>query len=317
MSTVVFAAPPTPKPPRVSPWQNLRSVWVGCDGSTWELSNPASGVFHTQDGTVGLHLPQLQRLTHGVPRGQAFDSVRVGAREVEWSVYMYHDTSSAAFAELDERFWKSFHPSKPGVWTVFGPTGKSRSIRLCLADDGAHSFSRDPYRFGWTRYQVTLVADEGVWFAEPFRRTWSNAVPPEFFDAAGSPPFHIAESTTLGNATFTNGGDEDAWVRWYVTAGTGGAVAADLGAAGGTVHLPSVPAGKTAVVDTDPTVATVIRGHMDGATFVPEADISGAADPWDPRPIPTGTEVPLTLSLTGAGMVTAEITPLFWRGLPG
>lgn len=309
MSSVVFAVPYTPPPPKVRPFNSYRHTWTGPDGSVWGLSDPSTGVFLVRDGIVGLHLPPVERHVSESPGsyGSRFRGSRVQARPIEWLVHVYSDTDSVEWMERDRAFWGSFSFNEPGTWEVQAPNGKARRIRCRLDSDGGYSFGHDPAGKGWATYPVNLIADEPFWRGDPVSREWpGNPDEGLLFNEldGGAPPFFISNSTSAGGAVMMNPGDVEAWPVWTVT---GPAAGVTVTVDGGTVGLPDLSAGQTLVVNTDPRVATAI---VNGTT-----DKSAQATPWDPRPIPPGESVPVTIEADELNLIRCDITPLFYRGL--
>lgn len=321
MTVIVFGVPPAPTPKPIGPFGRLRLEWTGWDGTTWDLTNPRSGLFVTQDGIKGLHEPAWEQFTQQTVEGQIVDDVRALAREMEFTVYLYSDKSSADWANRYDAFFSSWHPQHPGTLKVAAPTGASRAIDLRLTSDGGETFTRDPYRFTRRKHLLSAVADFPFYRGDRIRRHWGSAAElVEFFDPAGSPPFHISSGRTVADADLTNPGDQDAWIVWTVTNTAGTDLSITIGIGDGTVTLPPVPAGKSVQVDTHPESGAAWEGFWTGSlasgTFTPETDVSGGVDPWDPRPIPPGRGIPVDFDMVGSGVVTADFTPLYRRGLP-
>lgn len=319
MSVIVFAVPYAPPPPPVPLWNGLSVVWEGWDGSVWDLHDPDRGVYLLPEVT-GWHFPGFDRQTSKSPAraGQRFRRARAKERTVEWNVLVWSDLSSEAWLDVDEAWWHSVSPEKPGRLRVTTPAGRTRHLSLLLNDtDGGYSYRYDPAEAGWAVYPVTMIADDPYWVGEPIEESWEAEVPQEFFDPAGSPEFHIASESRIETATMTNPGDVSAWSTWRVTAVTGAVTSTTVTVAGGSFTLPAIAEGKTAVTDTGR--GTTHLGTWDDAAkqLLDPVEISGQVTPWRPRPIPAGQAVPIGIDMDGFGKVTAKIEPRYYRVFGG
>lgn len=309
MTTVVYAMPYAPPPPPAPKWQGYRMTWTGADGSTWNLDG-SDGVLLTKEGLVGLHMPAYDRFTSTSPSrpGSRHRGSRAKERPVEWNLLVWSDESSEAWREIDRAFWRSFDPDAPGTWTVTDPRGRSLSLRCRFVGPEGAGYDSDPGKRGWALYQVQLVATDPFWVGAPIEESWRQAAPVPFFDLAGSPPFNIMSGASTAGATMTNPGDVEAYPVWTVADTM---LSLSITVDGGEIVLPTVAQGQTLTVDTDPAVALAILTDVDGARY----DVSGLVDPWDPRPIPPGADVPLLLVADGFGTITARIVPRYRRGV--
>lgn len=280
--------------------------WYGIDGSVWDLNDWRSGIQIIRGAVQGLHFPsaQPQVSAYAGLHGQRRRGVHIDPREISWPLLIWSD-SSAAWLESARKFWDSFGLLEPGRWRVATPDGNARSIACVLNSDGGHTYDLDPVGNGWALYTLALTADNPFWESAPITDSWSNQPPVDFFDPAGSPPFHISPASTLDSATLSNPGDVEAWPTWQISAGPD-AVHATITVGGGTLTTPAIPAGRTLAVDTDPFVQSAVLD--DGTNVWP-------AMGWDPRPIPPGGQVPLELQLDRAGSIACSITPRHYRML--
>lgn len=302
MSALVYAAaPPQPPPPPVSPWVGYVMTWTGADGSVWALDG-SQGVLLLQDGLVGLHTPQTDRYTSTAPStaGSRHRGSRAQERIVEWSVLVYSDDSSKEWLAVDRAWWGSFDEDQPGTWTVTDPAGRSLSLdcRLTPQND---PYGQDPALLGWALYHVQMIANQPYWRGDPVTQSWQQATPDPLFGGDGQ--LHVSSAASFASATMSNPGDVDAWLVWTVT---GPMTSLSITVDGGTIATPSLIAGDTLVIDTDPAVATGLKNGV---------DVSGLVDPWDPRPVPKGNNVPVTFTATGTGQVSASLIPRYRRGI--
>jgi hypothetical protein len=303
VTAFVFALPYTPPPPPAPKWDGYKMTWKGADGTVWALDG-SQGVVLLHDGLVGLHTPGYDRYTSSSAArpGVRHRGSRAKERSVEWNLLVYSDESSAGWREIDRAFWSSFDPDIPGVWTVSDVTGRTLSLECRFVGPDSDPYDTDPSRRGWSIYSVQMVATEPFWTAAPVEASWQNEPPEPFFGTDGQ--LHIVNGSSTTDAVMTNPGDEPAWLQWEIE-GPMFAFAATVD--GGQIQIPALDTGDRLVIDTDPSEATAILNDIE--------DVSGAVDPWDPRPVPPGRDVPLHIVATGFGKVTARLTPKYRRGV--
>lgn len=312
MTTVLFASPSRPPFVQAPPQRffGLRIVWTGWDGSRWDLTDPTSGIIADSDGgLVGLHFPEFEKRSSKSPAkaGRRSRGSRTNERTVEIPVLIYADGSEEWMA-LYRAFFDSFDPDRPGVLSVESPfktagvIGQTRELVLTLESDGGHAFDHDPVMAGWYKFSLNLTADNPHWYGDPIEYSWEKVDPGLLFVPPG-PPFTIVSSSGLEEATMSNPGNVSAWVRWELTA-TAGAMRATVSVDGGAFQTPSIPAGQTLTVDTDPaSEASDLNG----------VDVDGLMDPWDPAEVPPGQTVPVSLIMTGFGTIKAWVRPPYFR----
>ncbi|MGV2479721.1 UNVERIFIED_CONTAM: hypothetical protein IGO34_23080 [Salmonella enterica subsp. enterica serovar Weltevreden] len=219
----IFATPeselPAVPPPYESPFQIVEHTWTGTDGSVWHLSDPDRGVFIVQEDVEGLHLPMTDDINRESPSiaGSRFQGYRVKARDVVWPVYVYSDESSAAFYDLEARFFDSMRLGEYGTWRVTRPDGQFRELRMRPVPV-SFSHSRDPGRFGWVQYPVRFLADENPFWTTPLevpgsKSTFDSKVGENFYggSAGVGPSFVISPTSAETSREIYNSGDEDAY----------------------------------------------------------------------------------------------------------
>lgn len=303
MSPVVLGVPYVPPAPPASPFRGLVQKWTGWDGSVWEVSNPAGGVFFEADGVVGLGDGPADRFFSTSPAvaGSRFRGSRNLERPVVWQVGVFSDVSSQAWIDLTRAFRNTLHRQRPGVWMVTQPSGESRTL-ACRFTDSPDSLGVDPVRLGWGSWTVNLVAEDPYWQGAPIRRTFAASEPADFFPEGGGPPFTISEGSTLASATINNPGDVDAWPVWTVNGPT---TAVSLGVGDASIGIPGdLDEGDVLVIDTDP--------RRQSATLN-GARVRGVLSPHDFAPIPAGGMSDLTLTIVGDGSVECVIVPRYER----
>lgn len=316
MTFLVYAVPgPVTNLPAPPSYWGLSVTWYGVDGSEWDLSDWTSGVALLVEGFEGLHWPSFAAdilQADGVD-GQIVTGVKALPRTVSARIGVMADTANQ-WAELDQRWWKSWHPRKRGRLVVSSQRG-SRSIELRLNPGDGFSYPKDPNTRGLAIYQLEAVADQPLWAGDPIVRTWQAVDVLPFLDPEGSPPFHITPRNLVDTAELTNPGDVDVWPVWQVTA-QGGVVELTITCAGGTIGLPTVASGDTVVIDTDRINGGADRGVLVDGELTEVLQIDADINPRQYRRVPAGQTVPIGLTLDGPGRVTASLTPLHWRGLP-
>jgi hypothetical protein len=252
-----------------------------------------------------LHMPPFERYTSTSPAsaGSRWRGVRTAERPGDWNLLVYSDGSSAEWLERDRGIWKTLVPEQTGILTATATDGKSRRLRLRY-DGGDHGFSADPFKKGWALYQPMLVAEDPYWLGTEVVRSWAPENSQDFFSDDDTHLFFISAGSTLDTATIPNPGDVEAYAVITVDGTNGAMTNLSITIDGGTTALPDVGLGEVLVVDTDPAVATAL---LDGV------DVAGECDPWDPRGLPPGADVPVTIAATGTGTVSMSLTPRYYR----
>lgn len=303
MSPVVYASGQIGPGPVAAPG-GLTMSWTGWDGSVWDLADSSVSGVVMGPGVRGLGAPPSQRFSTSSPAvaGSRFRGSRVLEREVFWPLSVLADTG-LGWVDRDSAFWRTLRVDAPGSWAVTSPGGTTRTLRCRLADVD-EEFVVDPTRHGWASYGVHLVADDDpFWSGAPLVRSFSPGSPVDFFDPAGSPPFHISAGNLLATATLDNPGDVDAFPIWRVDGPT---TSVTVGVDGRNIVIPiTVAGGASLTVDTRPQAQTAIRS--DGT------DVTASLGAVDFAAVPPGAVVPLSLSMVGTGTVTATLQPRYFR----
>lgn len=312
MAPYILSVPAPLPAPVESAWQSLSLVWVGWDGSEWDLNSREQGAMLFRRGVEGLHNPSITRHTstsRGVP-GNRLRGWRAEARAVFWPIYLWGDDSEEWRARHNA-FFRSIHPDREGKWLVTAGT-ETRTLRLTGTFDEPHQYDIDPQLHGWAQYGVTLEAAQPFWEGSPVvSGPWQAANPVDFF-GDGGPPFHISSQSSFEAAAVTNPGDIETWGKWTAV---GPLTAVELGVAGAVIDLPfAIPDGKTLVIDTSPRNQTATLGDTvaDPADFVGE-DVTEELGLQNYAPVPDGAEAELHIAATGTGSIQFEITPLYFR----
>ncbi|MFB7798929.1 hypothetical protein [Isoptericola sp. NPDC056134] len=314
-----FGVPYKPPAPYVPNFRGLRHIvsrWdpehEDADGDgwveTWDLSDPEGGVYFPDADIGGMHLPPFERQTSSSPAlsGQRLKGVRTAARPFGWTVRVWKgdpDDTSAAFEAFDAAIWSVIgDPEQPFRWTVETPAGTRRHLYVSYAG-GDHAYSRDPMADGWVDYEPEFVADDPYWYdANPIVQEWHQPEQRDFYEPEDADDLlHISQSASTSSAQITNPGKVAAHLKLEVLDQMEDVT---ISVAGGIIGTPDVADGQVLVVDTDPRVGSA---DLDGV------DVDDQMIPWDPRPIPAGKTVPVTIVASGAGWVRATFIPRYYR----
>jgi hypothetical protein len=321
---ILYAAPYAPPAPAVSPWRGVALSWTGWDGSEWDLTRPASGLF-LRPGVRGLGLPTFERQSSSSPAvaGSRHRGTSTNDREAFWPLYLYSDQSSAEFMERDRAFWRSLDTDLEGTWTAHLPNAERRTLRLKLsgADD---DWNHDPVQRGWAQYGINLLADKPYWMGEKIAKSWAQGDMRNFYITAedrityGYPDdaiYYLSPGGALGSASFTNDGDVSSFPVWTVIGHT---TAVSFGVGGADIIVPfEIPEGYAVQLDTDPVDGQVLwYGEWDTATksILSPIDRTTELSPASSFvAIPRGQDRPLTIQMTGTGTVIAEVQNRYRR----
>ncbi|MTE24823.1 hypothetical protein [Microbacterium sp. ZXX196] len=253
-------------------------------------------------GVEGMHFPTVTKhksTSRSVP-GARVRGWRTEARDVFWPIWIWGERSTE-FLEKYEAFFRTIHPVNAGTWRV-GFDGAFRELSLTGTFSDPHAYARDPVFDAWSSYGVTLEAAQPYWSGSPIARSWRSANPVDFFDPAGSPPFHISPSATFADAQITNPGDVEAYPRWVIEGPLDPVI---VGVDGVEVLVPfPLSDGSVLVIDTDPRNVTAT---LNGSDVSQELGFQRFA------PIPPGGSVPLSITAGGGGRVSIELVPLYFR----
>lgn len=303
---LVFAAPYVPPPAPGPLFTHMPMTWTGWDGSVWDLCSGGSGLA-LGAGVRGLNMPPTHRhvTTSPAVAGSRRRGWSADEREVFWPLRLYRDgqgADSQSWVNLDAAFWATMHPDRAGTWTVDSPNG-ARSLSCVFDNDGGHATDTIPTLRGWETYGIYLAAESAYWVGEPVRRSWSQSDPVNFYGPGNNAPmFYISSASNMASATVTNPGDVDAWPVWTIK---GPFSSVTVGVGGRTVTFPiAVADGQTLVIDSAPEKRSA---KLNGANVYKQLSS------WDFAPVPAGQDRALSLSMVGAGSVSVDITPRFFR----
>ncbi len=284
-------------------------VWVGADGSVWDLS--AGPVVLQQSGVDGFGQPKWDRqvITSAGRDGQRRTLQRSRAEPRDGLLPVVLSAADMdSWLTLSRAWWNSWSPDVAGSLKVTAPDGRTRQIAAFLSDDNAYAPAFDPSIRAVELVAVTWIADDPWWRGSP--RTFLFTVgsgAADFFNGGAAPPFIIVDSSTVATATISNTGDLDAWPTYTITGpATDFSITVDGHIVSGTI---TVATGETLTIDTDPAVQTAILTHADGSTSNVTPQLTGI----DFASILPGESIPLTVTLDGTGSLLVTVTPRFVR----
>jgi hypothetical protein len=270
------------------------------------MTDGSAGVFMLLGGVIGMNVPEFDQYIdeYASVDGGRYRGTRVRTRNPSWVIGVFGD-NSREWRERDVAFWRTLDPDRPGLWTVRDPEGRVRTLVCRLRSSTEHTYERDPHQAGWAVYTVDLLAERPFWEAPPVRSPrWALGTSENFTGPAdAAPSYYVSAASTIGSANLTNEGDVDAWLTWDIV---GPVDSVEITAAGGSLAYGAVPSGQTLRITTDPTQPLALLNGV---------DVTGAVDPWDPRPIPAGETSSVDILLAGAGSVQASFTPRYRRAL--
>lgn len=286
-------------------------TWTSWDGRVFDIARGEQGIT-LQAGVRGLHLPELGHWLDDAPalHGARWRGFRVPPREVFWPVLIYAGDGDE-WARYDQNWWSAHRPDQLGSWEVTF-AGSSRRLLCRLVDDGGFELDHDPMLMGWSIVPMRLIADEHpLWLGDRIERAWAQETPRDFYDGGPGGVIWISSGSVLSGATIPNPGDVAAWPQWTITAGATQVSDISLGVVdAGVLRRITLPivlaAGRALTVDTNPREQTVLEypaWALDEAGHpVPQGtpiDRFASVGVWDPRPIPVGASVPLSIAATG------------------
>lgn len=299
---IIFSVPVTVEQVPPPAWAPMPMSWTGWDGSVWPLVGSTARNPRLGRGVKGLHMPRfnVQKSKSVLVPGADIEGYTIDERAVFWPV-LFRAPSPDEWLDQHGAFFDSFHPVKTGLWTV-GSGVDARTLPLRGDFDGGTVFDRDPVLSLWTMIGLELEAPRPLWRGQTIPQKFTNAAGVPFIDPGGSPPFHISRGSSFASAKVKNPGDEPAYM---VHTMEGPLDSVEIGIGDAVIEVPfAVPDGSTLVIDTDPANR---YATLDGVDVTRELGFQMFA------PVPPKGTTPLTLSASGAGSVTVEITPLYWR----
>lgn len=279
-------------------------LWHGTDGSQWDLVNGPVGLTAAGIRGLGMPLPEDQTRRTAVADGQYLTGWKLKEREV-WLPLRFRREAATDVTGIQDAWWNSVALGETGTLEVIRPDGGVRRLGLRFKDDGGRTFPISP-EIRSDPFGLTMVADRPWWEGEPIPFQFSlESGDSDFFSGGSAPPFIISPSSGSQAQTMTNPGDAPAWIDWTVE---GPATAFQLGVDGHYVAgaFPVID-GDTLTIETDPLRQIALLNGTQRVT----RQLSSV----DWQPIPRRTTLPVTIQVTGSGLITATIVPRFARAL--
>lgn len=304
--TTILASPPPVRVSTGSAWPGVQETWTGWDGSVWDLTAGLQGVTLLK-GARGYKRAGIRRYSSELAQvaGSRHRGHRVLDGDAFWPVRVATAAGSQAWVDLDAAWWRTMRTDTPGMWTVTGPGGQSRSLMLRYAGREDEQYVTHPAKIGRAVYGIHLVADDPFWTGAPILSPlWKVPGGKSFIPTAaqgGALPFRISPAQTAAAATLTNPGDVDAWPVWTITGETTDTTTITVD--GRTLGYPALADGQSVRIDTDPRRQTARR--EDGS------NVAHLLTEIDFAPIPPGVGVQVEIELTGAGSVQGSFTPRY------
>lgn len=310
MTLAILVAPTGAAPAPVesvsapSPWYRVGMTWTGANGLSFDLIS-RSGVTLLLDDVKGLLNPPFQQRTSATPSrgGSRLRDVTTGERDVFWPMLVWTDAGSAAWQNLNDAFFSTLSAEFPGTWTVTRADGTQRRLSVYITDDGS-TLGRDPQSVGWARYPITGVALDPWWYGEEVHRTFKQ---PGVTGTLAGPGRPIGSRSTVDRATIDNPGDVPSYPRWVITGPvTSVTVGVTIDGVVRNIVAPiTLTAGQTLTIDTEShsvrdSTGTSRRSQLTSAYFVP---------------IPPGKDIPLSMTMTGTGLVECYLPTRYKRAI--
>lgn len=283
----------------------LGITWTGTDGSLWDLRG--GPVRTSTAGIMGLGLPNITDQTKetALQDGQILTGWRLKPRRV-WLPVKFKDAAATDVEGLQRDFWRSMAIGQEGTLTVTDSSGATRSIGLRFQDDGGMAYRLDPYVLS-DAVGLTMVADRPWWQGPSLSRSYSLAqagIKTFFNDGNGATPFYINAAQGSAATTFTNPGDQPAFVTWTAV---GPLTNIRFGVDGHFLGGPiNVSATSKLVIETDP---------LRQIAFLDGVKVTRQLTEVDFAPLPSGVNVPISIAVVGTGLVTGTITPRYARAI--
>lgn len=289
-------------PPIVHPEFGLGITLVGTDGTVWDL---ASGPVYALSGTSALGAPDVDVWWKEVAafNGSTYKGYRIPARPVDLPLEVNPATNGDDWLVIDRALWAGLNPSREVNLYVTTPDGKWRYLTMRRLAGGNEQWDIEPMIFGSSVYPLTFMAGDPFWKSARVSIPFEVSNDDAFFPG---PPFNINPGNAVATAAVTNPGEVDAWPRWVID---GPYTEASVGVGASLVTLSTpILAGDQRIIDMDPQRRTITDD--DGVDAWLEVTAANFAA------IPAGTEVPLSLTLTGptsASRINLSFDPRYYR----
>lgn len=296
MPIIVTTADVVVEPPETTPTREvapLSYLWQGWDGSQWWLTDLGSKVVKVR-GATGLGFAPVAHWYSDSPAvpGSSYGGSRVERARLFLPLEVWGD-SSTDFLANHRAFAKTLDETKTSRLYVYTPDGKARYAECRYAEGMDAPVDIDPVAACRVRYGITWDRDDPYWLGETVTSSYRSGTGSTFFGAPGAGyVVNVSSSNILETGTVDNPGDVPSSARWVVT---GPVTSFSVGVAGATLAMtPNLLAGESITADMSP--------HGDDPLSIRDQDGNDRyADVTDLQfgDIPTGTDIPLTMSATG------------------
>ena len=295
-------------PPQPNLSRNLTVYLTGADGSAWDLTN---GPVRLMPGVSGFFPSNVEHRWNTSPMlpGAVRAGYGLGVQPVRLPVFHAAD-SSVEWQELDRALWRALSPDAPCMVTVVSPDAETRALPVWFTGvgDGA-DLAQDPVAAMWATDGLEFVAEEPFWLGSTTVQTFGTETPQPYYSPPGSPHVKTLMSNSASDqSTLRNDGDVPAWPVYAVT---GPVSSFTVGIGSYRIVYGALGAGSTVWIDTHPSRQTV--GYERGGND--EGAWAGVTQRGF-KEVPTGAEVPFTVTLVGPGPSTSarvELTPRYRR----
>lgn len=295
---------------------DLQILWVGADGTTWDLLDPFSPVRATAIGGLGLPEFEQQWSTSGAFDGKRYEGTTWNENAVQLQVVVGDAYIPAGFTsrrrgqqwrDLDRAFRRSVSAEVPGQLAVISAVGR-RELEVRLAEPLAPPPARNPALIGAATYDLQLVAgDEPWWVGEEVSAEFewgASSEDPFFGGPTGQSLLWISKRSETNTASIANPGDRPVLARWWAGGPFEGLT---FGVGQETATLP-FGLEQEETVRVDSLTQTIVDGS--GVSLWPRM---GFVDPTFAA-IPPGESVPLVVEIAGAergALIGLAFRPLY------
>lgn len=289
----------------------IQHTWIPQVGVTTEFTRD-DAIFRLLTGSIeGLGDPKTDDFVQeqALIDGQLFSGYRAKARDCFWPVMV--DATLGDWESQQALFWQSLVPGAYGVWRVTAPSGNYRDL-TCRYVPSDYTPIVDPSKQAIEVIGINLVADDPWWRGPVVEKEFQTGETPLPFFATSGGVLNLMSANTVDSATITNPGEIPAWSTFTIV---GPSTAFDIrffsateGAAriSGTVDVPD---GWRLVINTDPTAQSVRLYDSDGNW----TNVFSQLDNIGFTPIAAGNDVPLYITLNGAGSMLVSFSPGYRR----
>jgi hypothetical protein len=274
-------------------------------GVIWDVLN--GPVRLGTGGIKGLGLPEVDYFTNEAAGldGERETGWRLKARPVILPV-RFKGEAERDTTGIQRQFWAGQEIGKDIGLIVTDRDGAVRTLTMRIEGDGGLAYRINPDTLAPEQTALAYKARDPWWYGPEIETAFSigDGGGADFFNgAAMAPSFNIETASGQTATTINNPGEQPMWLRWFVG---GASTQFRLGVGGRAIAGSFVIAdGSWLTIDTDP------RGQL--------AYLDGQKIPFRSftelgfAPVPAGSDVPVTIEITGRGVVRAVGRPRYRR----